>query len=381
MGLGPTSLKPSPKTKGALLFCGLVILLLALVTIVAIVRFVPGPLIIASVAIGMVALSAAFVEFSLARRSAALRASAIAGIQLLAVAIVGIATSGLHQRAAFIVLGALLIITIHIGTASVNVYRRRTLSRLSRTKGLTLSSYATDTFFASNLESRSAAYYGLIVGFGVGLVLMQSRAFGWQNPMTLPLLGALIAACAFLLFEICRNGTIMADPLFDGLKAPEHTSLFVSGRNEPLLRLEDGGRDVSLISDAQIQEIACAVADLRSTVFWSSVFAATIFFALSLLIIQSLILETPTTWLVLPTLGVVFLLVQLPYVWGQVQVHASLLEAREGVARVELSERLQKLSPLLPRVPALIALTATGTAGGLLYIALSKIMASVLDLK
>jgi hypothetical protein len=209
---------------------------------------------------------------------------------------------------------------------------------------------------------------------------MRSSVFSWGTPGILPILSALIGTAAFLLFEIGRNGTLMADPLHDGLLLESASARFLSGRLKPLLQLV-GTPDPLSASDDQIQELACAVADLRKTIFWSSVFGATIFFALSLLVAHLIALRAPSAWLVVPTLAVVFLFVQLPYVWGQAQVHANLLEAREGVARAELHEKLAKLSPLLPRVPALVALTTTGTVGGLLYVTVGKILADALGFK
>jgi len=269
-----------------------------------------------------------------------------------------------------------LIVVTQLGTAGVDSYRSRTLSRLTHARGVTLSEYGKGSLFASTLESRSIAYYGLLAGFGIGLILMRVPTFYWRNRVALPLLCALIGTAAFLLFEMFRNAVLMADPLYDSVFTK---AVILSGRVEPIFQINDAG-SLTQLSDEQIQGIAVAAADLRKTVFWSSVFATTVFFALSLLVLQVMITNTALLWLFVSTLAVLFLLIQLPYVWGQVQVHENLLEIREGVARAELHEKLQKLSPLLPRVPALVALTTTGTAGGILYLILSKMFVHVFKL-
>jgi hypothetical protein len=188
-----------------------------------------------------------------------------------------------------------------------------------------------------------------VLGFGVGVVLFRLGVAS-RSPI-LPLLGALIGTIVFLLYEMVRNGMLMIPP---------YDSLF---------RIEGGSP-----TDEQLEDLAYSAAELRKTVFFSSVFAATIFLALSLLIVHVLDVDMPMNRVFVPTLVVLFLLVQLPYVRGQSRVHEKLLERKEGKEQGELRAKLQKLAPLFPTLPTLAALTLPGTAGGVLYLALSKVL-------
>jgi hypothetical protein len=377
MGAGPLP-KPTRAGVGWFLFVCAAVLAAAVALAVAIGVFVPWQLLVAAAAVGVVFASTAIVSHAFGSRHAVFRAVTTSGIRLIAVTIIAMITTGLTERWLFVAMGGLLIAVTQLGTDGVNLYRRRTLSRLTRARGVTLLEYGKRSLFGSTLESRSIAYYGLLAGFGIGLVLMRSGTFALRNRLALPLLCALIGTALVLLFEIIRNGVLMADPLFDSAIMEKATLL--SGRVQPILQINEASGSDQL-SDEQIQEVAVAIADLRKTVFWSSVFATAVFFALALLILQVAGPKAPTQQLFIPTLVLLFLLIQVPYVWGQVLLHSNLLDMREGVARAELQEKLQKLSPLLPRVPALVALTTTGTAGGVLYLILSKMFAHVLDLK
>jgi hypothetical protein len=303
-----------------------------------------------AVALLAVFFSALFINQTMENHNAVVRSAATAAIQLGAVTIIAWVMKGLERRSQFLAIAALTIVATHVGTAAVNSYRERTLARLARAKRVQLLAAKTRSLFFSTLESRSLAYYGLVLGFGAGIMLM--RISPWRDP-AVPLLGALIGTALFLLYETVRNGMLMYDP---------YDSLF---HLEP-----EGG----VASDDQLQDIAYSAAELRKTVFFSSVFAATIFLALSLLIVHVLAVDIPIKGVFVPTLIVLFLLVQLPYVQGQSRVHTKLLDAREGKEQGELREKLQKLAPLFPTLPTLAALTLPGTAGGVLYLALSKVL-------
>jgi len=300
--------------------------------------------------------------------------------QVIAFALATVSIVEPMHRLSFFVGGVLVVALVQGGALSVVRKRDNALSRLRDAKRASITTYTIRKFFNQTLESRALAYFGLPVGFLVGVIIVWWTNAGGLVATNILLISSVVGAGLFLLAELGRNALQMLDPLYDPPETSGALSSIpkrLSGRRLPLVALR---QEMPVNVDAQdrfIQDIGCAVADLRKIIFWSSVYGASVLLGLALLLFHLFALPSPQ-WIAVATVTILFLLVQIPYVLGQASAHKRLLYLREGSERAELQEKLRKTSPLLPSFPALAALTGTGTAGGVLYLILEKMLESVL---
>jgi hypothetical protein len=274
------------------------------------------------------------------------------------------------MRANFVWAAAAVVVLAQIGAVLVESVRDEVIERLSKATRVTLTTYGIRRYFRESLELRSLSYYGLLAGLAAGFVVLAIWRFTIGTGVVL-LSCALVGAAIVLLAELVRNAVRMSDPLYDGPAG----RLFVrfSARRVPLVRVTAAGFTAEQPTE-RAQEIACAVADLRKVMFWSSTYGSAVLLGLVLAAARLLLPSVSLLWTAVPALTLLFLCVQLPYVWGQSNLHRNLLAGQEGIGRADLEEKLLKYSPLVPKLPAVAALAATGTVGGIFYVALSKLL-------
>jgi hypothetical protein len=184
-----------------------------------------------------------------------------------------------------------------------------------------------------------------------------------------------------LLWELGRNAVRMADPLYESPSPSESRSVRrrLSGRRGPVINPKNVGTPGSEEFVRAWNDAACALADLRQTVLWSSVYASSVLIGLVLTVL-SLTLKTIERPGLIGLLVLFFLAIQVPYVIGQARLHGELLKPFEGVRRADVREQLNKYAPVFPKFQSLTALTTTGTAGGLLYLMLDSLAKNLLGL-
>lgn len=86
----------------------------------------------------------------------------------------------------------------------------------------------------------------------------------------------------------------------------------------------------------------------------------------------------PVGFMLLMYLSAAVLAAQVPYVIGQQRAHEETLSGLRGVQREEVREKLVKYCPVFPRRESFLALSMSGTAGGLIFKAIEKILGDLL---
>lgn len=304
------------------------------------------------------------------------------GIQACAIALVmlGFVPSGSRLS----IFGALLAVAVvtQFGALLVEEYRERRVARLWASKQVSLT-YTGRSRIGRSLESRSRAYVGIPLGFLTGMLLSETPGLSELQREVVPLQVTLLVTSCFLTLEVIRNAVQMMDPLWDAADAntPSIVALMrrLSGRRDQVIVvLEEGRRNKSPAE--VVQGVAVGVCEVRKTYLWSSVYAVTVLFGLVLAFFQISATTLPSAGLVVGSLAVLFALVQVPYVLGQAFSRDALLDGFEGTEKEELREKLSKYAPVFPKFEALGALTATGTAGGFLYLVLERFAKGALGL-
>jgi hypothetical protein len=121
-------------------------------------------------------------------------------------------------------------------------------------------------------------------------------------------------------------------------------------------------------SEEQDQNIACTVADVRKIYLANSTHNASILVAMALVISAVVFRHTGYVSTAVTAAAIVTIFGQLPYMIGQAAMYDALLVSYEGLQRAQVSEKLHRYAPLFPKLDFLKALSATGTAGGLLVL-------------
>lgn len=287
----------------------------------------------------------------------------------------------------WLVYAAALIIILEAGSHLVEWYKIVTLERLARNapfKSLQDKAEAVEKMFYYQLILYISVPFGLILGTIIGLVRGQSPQAIVILCLHLVLSFAVIILLYFLFYAFRR----MTDTLFRAshLVSPQITteqintsSGFVDRLGQIFRFLIPSKQPETENRALQDLSLACMVSDLRKIYFYDATHNVALLIALVAVVISLWGFSVDMKWLVGSLIGLVLVFNQLPYVIGQAQMHAKVLEKYEGVNRAEVAEKLKKYAPLFPSFDSVAALFMSGTAGGIVYFLIDQFVKSLLQ--
>lgn len=279
-----------------------------------------------------------------------------------------------------------IVLILEVGSHLVERYAVKTVNRVFR--NTTLKNMLGDAEGAKTLLHKELFFYGAFpLGMLVGIFWGFFNKWTSQEIIVLCVLAVLSLASFILILSLITTFIRMVEPLFRENKESLEKSR--KGKNEKTKGLFGAIRfvmdlivekpyDESDLKEKQDLSIAYIATDLRKIYLYNAAHNVTLLFAFVFSGASLINIFVDLKWVILSLLSLSLVFVQLPYMIGQSLLHEQVLDKYEGTQRADIIEKLRKNAPLFPTSDFLAALSATGTAGGLLYYVLDNFLKEIL---
>jgi len=276
------------------------------------------------------------------------------------------------------------VLITEFGGHFIDWYAANTIERVSRYSSHSLNKTAdlSRKFFYGGGLLYASVPIGLIGGLIIGLIQNRSN----QEVLLLCTQFVLVLASIIIAVLLGISSLRMARSMFTVDDTKSQNQLRVTVTDSISIFGVSGNVLKTIVSQANTSEeyekrrlsLAQIVSDLRKIHLYDSSHNIILLVALSFAAAGIFGFNIELRWVIIILLLLHLLFAQLPYVIGQLLLQQEILRNSEGMERVELSEKLRKISPLFPTNDFFVTLTATGTAGGFLYIVIDEFIKAAL---
>jgi len=277
----------------------------------------------------------------------------------------------------WIVYALVLLLLLEVGSNILEWQKDTTLKRLS--SNIPLKNYAEEI---EKLSGNEVVFYlsvplGLLAGMIVGLVRHQPSSVIILFCFQLVLLLASFVLSYFLIYDFKR----MCDPMFKTgqVSSPQIVLKKNKGFLAKILEvIVPPTKPEEVDQEQEDLDLACDLSNLRKVYKYDSLHNVVLLVAFAATLVQLWGKLIDLKWVIISLLIMTFVLSELPYAIGQNALHLKVLDRYTGVKHAELTKKLKENAPVFPPLNFIVALTTTGTAGGILYTFFNQFVQDVL---